>query len=62
MLSFRNQVVLIIGASRGVGAATAVKFAEAAVEGTVISFTKSFAAEWGHFNVRINCVALGWLG
>lgn len=33
MPSFRNQVVLIIGASRGVGAPTAVKFADAAVEG-----------------------------
>ena len=38
MLSFRNQVVLITGASRGVGATTVVKFAEAGEAGVIINY------------------------
>ncbi|MBO0723286.1 MAG: SDR family oxidoreductase, partial [Blastocatellia bacterium] len=33
----------------------------AASKGAVISFTKSLAAELGRFNVRVNCVAPGWV-
>jgi 3-oxoacyl-[acyl-carrier protein] reductase len=33
----------------------------AASKGAVVSFTKSLAAELGAFNVRVNCVAPGWV-
>lgn len=33
----------------------------AATKGAVISFTKSLAAELGPFNIRVNCVAPGWV-
>lgn len=33
----------------------------AASKGAVISFTKSLASELGRFNVRVNCVAPGWV-
>jgi len=33
----------------------------AASKGAVISFTKSLAAELGPFNIRVNCVAPGWV-
>jgi 3-oxoacyl-[acyl-carrier protein] reductase len=38
VISFRGQVVLITGASRGVGRAAAVKFAEAGAAGVVINY------------------------
>jgi 3-oxoacyl-[acyl-carrier protein] reductase len=33
----------------------------AASKGAVVSFTKSLAAELGPFNIRVNCVAPGWV-
>jgi len=33
----------------------------AASKGALISFTKSLAAELGPFNIRVNCVAPGWV-
>ena len=44
MISFRDQVILITGASRGIGAATAVKFAEAGAYGVVINYQRNRAA------------------
>jgi 3-oxoacyl-[acyl-carrier protein] reductase len=44
MLSFKDQVILITGASRGVGAAAAIKFAEAGASGVVINYHTHRAA------------------
>jgi 3-oxoacyl-[acyl-carrier protein] reductase len=44
MISFRDQIILITGASRGIGAATAVKFAQAGAAGIVINYQKDRAA------------------
>ncbi|NIM58722.1 MAG: glucose 1-dehydrogenase [Candidatus Aminicenantes bacterium] len=33
----------------------------AASKGALVSFTKSLAAELGHYNIRVNCVAPGWV-
>ncbi len=38
MLSFKNEVILITGASRGLGAASAIKFAEAGAAGVIINY------------------------
>ncbi len=44
MLSFNNQIILITGASRGVGAASAIKFAEAGASGVIINYRNNRAA------------------
>lgn len=44
MLSFSDQVILITGASRGVGAAAALQFAEAGAAGVVINYRSHEAA------------------
>lgn len=46
MFSFKDQVVLLTGASRGIGAAAALKFAEAGAAGIVIHYrTRAAAAQ-----------------
>jgi 3-oxoacyl-[acyl-carrier protein] reductase len=44
LLSFQDQIVVITGASRGVGAAAAIKFAEAKAAGIVINYRSHEAA------------------
>ena len=44
MLSFKDQIILITGASRGIGAAAAIKFAEAGAAGIVINYHSNQAA------------------
>lgn len=44
MIRFTNQVVLISGASRGIGAAAALKFAEAGAAGVGINYHSNLAA------------------
>jgi 3-oxoacyl-[acyl-carrier protein] reductase len=44
MLSFKDQIILITGAARGVGAAAALKFAEAGAAGVVINYRSQLAA------------------
>lgn len=44
MLSFNDQIILITGAARGIGAAAALKFAEAGAAGVVINYYKNRAA------------------
>jgi 3-oxoacyl-[acyl-carrier protein] reductase len=44
MFSFKDQVILITGASRGIGAATAIKFAQAGAAGVVINFRANHEA------------------
>lgn len=44
MLSFQNQIVLLTGASRGVGAAAAQMFAEAGAAGVAINYRTQHAA------------------
>ncbi len=44
MISFRDRIVLITGASRGVGAATAVQFAAAGAKGVIINYHVNWEA------------------
>lgn len=44
MIRFTDQIILISGASRGIGAAAAVKFAEAGAAGIVINYHTNLAA------------------
>lgn len=56
MINLTGKVAIITGASRGIGAATAVKFAEAGIRGMVISFNRERqAAE----QVAAECKKLG---
>jgi 3-oxoacyl-[acyl-carrier protein] reductase len=41
MFSFKDKVILITGASRGIGAAAAIKFAEANAAGVVINYRQN---------------------
>ena len=40
MIRLTGKVAIITGASRGIGAATAVKFAQAGIQGMVISYNR----------------------
>lgn len=44
MIDLKGKVALITGASRGIGAATAIKFAEAGISGLVINYHREKAA------------------
>jgi len=44
MINLNNKVAIITGASRGIGAATAIKFAKAGVRALVINFQKDLNA------------------
>lgn len=44
MLSFKDQIILITGAARGVGAAAAIQFAEAGAAGVVINYRARHSA------------------
>lgn len=44
MVSFKDQIILITGASRGVGAAAAVKFAAAGAKGIIINYHVNWEA------------------
>ncbi|QQS45027.1 MAG: SDR family oxidoreductase [Acidobacteriota bacterium] len=44
MISFRDRIVLITGASRGVGAAAAVQFAAAGAKGVIINYHVNWEA------------------
>lgn len=56
MINLTGKVAIITGASRGIGAATAVKFAEAGIRGMAISFNRERqAAE----QVAAECKKLG---
>lgn len=44
MLSFKDKTILITGASRGIGAAAAIKFAEAGAAGIVINYRSQQSA------------------
>ncbi|MCI0337105.1 MAG: SDR family oxidoreductase [Acidobacteria bacterium] len=41
MLTFKDRIILITGASRGIGRAAAIKFAEAGAAGVVINYHRS---------------------
>lgn len=56
MISLSGKTAIITGASRGIGAATAIKFAEAGIGGLVINYQKGRdAAE----RVTVQCKQLG---
>src|SRR5512134_2938133 len=56
MIQLTGKVAIITGASRGIGAATAVKFADAGIRGLVISYNRDrTAAE----HVVTECKRLG---
>ena len=56
MINLTGKVAIITGASRGIGAATAVKFAEAGIRGLLISYNRDRkAAE----RIAVECKKLG---
>lgn len=56
MIDLTGKVALITGASRGIGAATAIKFAQARVRGLVINYNRDRGAAQ---QVAANCGGLG---
>lgn len=60
MLSLKDQIIVITGASRGIGAAAAIKFAEAGAAGVVINYRshQSAALEIGQEVERRGAQAL----
>ena len=56
MIDLTGKVAIITGASRGIGAATAIKFAEAGVRGLVVNYNRDRKAAQ---QVAAECEKLG---
>jgi len=56
MINLSNKIALITGASRGIGAATAIKFAEAGARGIVINYVRDRQAAT---KISNKCKSLG---
>src|SRR6185436_20111748 len=56
MINLSNKIALITGASRGIGAATVIKFAEAGARGIVINYVRDRQAAT---KISNECKSLG---
>ena len=56
MINLEGKVALITGASRGIGAATAIKFAQAGIRGLALNYNRDREAA---ARVALDCELLG---